>query len=462
MATTSLWGVKGSLGKVVIYVENPDKTENPEFYNSNDLPGEDKQSLSDVIEYAISDQKTKRENSIASETEPIESYVTGVMCSKETARSEMMAVKEQFNKKYGIVAFHGYQSFAEGEVSPTLAHEIGVKLARNLWGDRFQVIVATHLDKANHIHNHFVLNSVSKVDGKKFNMCKKTYREMRDASDTLCREYGLSVIENPEYGKTMHHAEWKAASEGKPTWRSLIKADVDEAIKLSLSDKQFYYNLRKKGYLIKVGKDISVKPEGRERFFRLERNLGDEYSKTAIFDRILSQMTARANSKPKLIPVIGLKRKKLKKIGGLYGLYLHYQFKLGVIPKKKKTSHAQIHFLLKEDLIKLDQITKETRFIASKSIETTAQLSAYKSNLILQKKVLLSEKRNLSKECNSSNDNQKVKSELAIINNELKKVRKEIKLCDSINQRSISMRSKLSTVNESEKGKEVKNIVQQR
>ena len=85
-----------------------------------------------------------------------------------TARSEMMAVKKRYGKDEGIMAFHGYQSFAPGECTPAMAHEIGVRLARELWGERFQVLVATHLDKAHHLHNHFVVNSVSYADGKRY------------------------------------------------------------------------------------------------------------------------------------------------------------------------------------------------------------------------------------------------------------------------------------------------------
>ena len=160
MAVTSIWSVKGWLGKVVIYVENPDKTTAPEIAK---LPGYEKeetvqseekmQSLSDVIAYAVNAEKTRRkgkkgEEGIVSETEQImQQYVSGINCTPATARNEMMAVKKRYGKDEGIVAFHGYQSFAPGECTPALAHEIGVRLAQELWGGRFQVLVATHLDK---------------------------------------------------------------------------------------------------------------------------------------------------------------------------------------------------------------------------------------------------------------------------------------------------------------------------
>ena len=168
MATTSIWRVNGWLGKVLIYVENPDKTENPAVFEKQGMDGQEAQGLSDVIEYAVRQEKTGR---IAPDEEgaPVmQRFVSGVNCSPSTARDEMIAVKKRFGKEEGTVAYHGYQSFAPGEATPELAHEIGLALAKKLWGEKYQVLVATHLDKENHLHNHFVLNTVSFVDGIKY------------------------------------------------------------------------------------------------------------------------------------------------------------------------------------------------------------------------------------------------------------------------------------------------------
>ena len=105
-----------------------------------------------------------------------------------------MAVKKRFGKDNGVMAYHGYQSFAPGEATPEAAHEIGVRLAERLWGDRYQVLVATHLDKESHLHNHFVVNSVSFLDGLRYYRSEKDYYAMRRESDRLCLEYGLSVL----------------------------------------------------------------------------------------------------------------------------------------------------------------------------------------------------------------------------------------------------------------------------
>ena len=221
MATTSIWRVNGWLGKVLIYIENPDKTENPAAYEKQGMDGKEAQGLSDVIEYAIQQKKTGK-IAVDDEDVPVmQRFVSGVNCSPTTARDEMIAVKKRFGKEEGTVAYHGYQSFAPGEATPEMAHEIGLKLAKALWGEKYQVLVATHLDKAHHLHNHFVVNTVSFLDGIKYHRTEKDYFDMQRESDRLCREYGLSVIENPQRGKSKHYGEWRAEQEGRPTYLSL-------------------------------------------------------------------------------------------------------------------------------------------------------------------------------------------------------------------------------------------------
>ena len=228
MAATSIWSVKGWLGKVVIYVQNPDKTKNPEIAKLPELSGMEEretQGLSDVIAYAVNAEKTRQrgkpeaaEDVIDDENEKVmEQYVSGVNCAPTTARSEMMAVKKRYGKDEGIMAFHGYQSFAPGECTPAMAHEIGVKLAEELWGSRFQVVVATHLDKAHHLHNHFVVNSVSFADGLRYHRSKQDYRDMRNASDRLCREYGLSERTQSRKQNIMGSGG-RSRRAGRPIW----------------------------------------------------------------------------------------------------------------------------------------------------------------------------------------------------------------------------------------------------
>lgn len=238
MATTSIWAVKGWLGKVVLYIENPEKTENPQFYRQKNMTDVQVQNLSDVIDYAARPEKTTA--ALDSESVPIlRQLVSGINCLPTTARDEMLAVKKRFGKEDGVVAYHGYQSFAPGEATPEMAHEIGVKLARKLWGEKYQVLVATHLDKENHLHNHFVVNTVSFIDGIRYHRTGKDYYEMRTVSDALCREYGLSVVEKPQPGKAKHYGEWRAEQEQRPTWRGLIRSEIDELIREASAKSSF-------------------------------------------------------------------------------------------------------------------------------------------------------------------------------------------------------------------------------
>ena len=178
MATTKIWAVKDSLSRVVNYAANPEKT------NFSDLK--------QVLLYAENNEKTVDEKEKTM-------YVTGVNCNRETAFEEMKMTQEKFGKCTGNIAYHAYQSFKTGEVSPELAHEIGVKLARKMWAEH-QVLVATHFNTGTY-HNHFVVCSVNMFTGKKFNCNKGAYYRFRGLSDELCNENNLTVIKNPK-GRT--------------------------------------------------------------------------------------------------------------------------------------------------------------------------------------------------------------------------------------------------------------------
>lgn len=137
MAVTKIWKINGWIGDCLLYIENPNKTQNPLVIGDPKLKEEEYQSLIDVIEYAEDGNKTVRDT---------ERFVSGVNCDAETARQEMILAKNAFDKNDGICAYHAIQSFAPGEVTPETAHEIGIRLAKEMWGERYQVLVATHLD----------------------------------------------------------------------------------------------------------------------------------------------------------------------------------------------------------------------------------------------------------------------------------------------------------------------------
>lgn len=455
MATTSIWRVKGWLGKVVVYVENPDKTTNPKFFTDKDMAEQDGQQLSDVILYAVNSEKTQETGS--EDGTPLHRFVSGINCSPDTARDEMLAVKKRFGKESGTVAYHGYQSFAPGEATPELAHEIGVKLAERLWGDRYQVIVATHLDKENHLHNHFVLNTVSFADGIKYHRTRKDYHEMQTVSDALCREYGLSVIEHPQQGWGKQYGEWRAEQEQRPTWRGLIRTDMDEAIRQAMTERQFFDALRKEGYAMKVGKDISVRPPGKERFVRLMRNFGEDYSLDNIRRRIVSQSRPE-RKKPEQKPEILRARligslKAARKLTGFRALYVHYCYLLGIFPKNRpQQSRKRLHFLLREDLLKLDAITAETRLLVRNRIDTAEQLFSYRDEAQDKIAALTAERKQLYKLQRTAavkadpEKSAEIKDRISALSKELATLRKEVSLCDDIAERSGVIKEKIKAI----------------
>ena len=438
-------------------MENPDKTTNPEFYENEDMTERDCQGLDDVIFYAVNSRKTELHKE---DSDVLERFVSGVNCHPATARAEMLSVKKRFGKEDGTIAYHGYQSFAPGEATPEIAHKIGVELAQRLWGDRYQVVVATHLDKANHLHSHFVLNTVSFVDGIKYHRTAKDYHEMQAISDALCREYGLSVIENPQSGKGKHYGEWRAEQEQRPTWRGIVRSDVDEVIRQSMTERQFFENLHRKGYEVKVGKDISVRPPGKERFVRLARNFGEGYTLDGIRRRILEQTRAarplpEPAPKPQHYRVSGNWQSR-KKVTGFRALYFHYCYLLGVFPKGKQQNKRRLHFLLREDLIKLDAITQEARLLAEHRIDTAEQLSSYQSELesriadvTFQRKQLYQKQRTVAVKSDEV-ASAEVNSAIAALSKELSQLRREVKLCSDIAVRSGILPERIQKVREDE------------
>ena len=443
MAVTSIWRVNGWLGKVVIYVENPDKTTNPGFFRNEVQSPEGGQGLDDVIAYAVNSRKTEQHREDA---DILERFVSGVNCHPATARAEMLAVKKNFGKEDGTIAYHGYQSFAPGEATPEIAHKIGVELAQRLWGNRYQVVVATHLDKANHLHNHFVLNTVSFVDGKKYFRSAKDYHELQATSDALCREYSLSVIENPQPGKGKHYGEWRAEQEQRPTWRGLVRSDIDDAIRQAMTERQFFDTLHRKGYEIKVGKDISVRPPGKERFVRLARNFGEDYTLEGVRRRILEQ-TRAARPLPEPAPKPKHYRRSgnwqsCTKVTGFRALYFHDCYLLGVFPREKQQNQKRLHFLLREDLIKLDAVIQEARLLAVNRIDTAQQLSSYQSGLESRMESVTSQRKQLYRKLRTvavkSDEAASVEISIAItaLSKELCQLRQEVKLCRNIAMRS--------------------------
>lgn len=446
MAVTSIWRVNGWLGKVVLYAENPDKTNNPAFYKMKGANEHELQSLADVIEYASQPQKTNLPGSESSA--PVRQFVSGLHCSPATARTEMLAVKKRFGKEDGTAAYHGYQSFAPGEATPELAHEIGIRLAQALWGGRYQVLVATHLDKANHLHNHFVVNTVSFLDGIKYHRTEKDYHDMQQESDRLCREYGLSVIEDPRRGQSRQYGEWRAEQENRPTWRGLIKADIDAAIHSSMTERQFFGALKQMGYEIKIGKDISVRPPGKERFLRLGRNFGAGYTPEGIRKQLLAQSRPQPPYRPCVQRVrMRGSRTPPKKATGFRALYLHYCYLLGVFPRQRRTPSRQLPLQYREDLLRAKELSEEAQLLSRYSIDTSAQLDAHRAAAEAACITLSEQRRQLYRSLRTKSvlqDEERqaaVREEIAGLTVQIRKLRREVQLCEDISVRTQRMQA---------------------
>ena len=264
MAYTSLIPVR-RLDRAVEYIRDKSKTVR------------EPKSLQEAVDYALNRDKTE---SVC--------FETGLSCLCVTAFADMKANNQRWHKTGGVQGYHLVQSFAEGEVTPELAHQIGVELADQLLGGRYQAVVTTHLNTG-HIHNHIVWCAVALDNGRKYHSNAKSYYiEVRARSDALCRQYGLTVIETEKSRQSSQpYAEWQAGRTGQPTWRSLIRKDVDDAIARSLTWRQFVQAMERKGYRMAFDRKYPIlQPPEKTRPVRF-KTLGKRYTPEAIRNRIL-------------------------------------------------------------------------------------------------------------------------------------------------------------------------------
>lgn len=436
MAITKIWSVKGRLDAALRYVMNPEKASNIGWYKHL-------HDFEKTMEYITDEEKTDERY-----------FVSGVNCMEETAYREMIQTKARYGKMDKVQCFHAIQSFAPGEATPETAHEIGVKFAQQMWGDRFEVIVSTHVN-TRCLHNHFVINSVSYKDGKKYYDRKPDKDRMRELSDALCREYSLSVVDTPDTRRSKHYAEWKAEQEQQPTWRSVIKEDVDAAIRESLTFVQFIQAMERRGYDVKIGvKYMAVRPSGKERFSRLY-NLGAGYSEEEIKRRILDQQTARHPVQKQSIPRSGRMRGDVKtapKMTGFRALYFHYLYKLGKLPRTNAPDR-RVPFLLREDIRKMDELSTQAILLAVNKIDTLGQLCRHRNEFSTLANTLARQRKdlyNLIRRCGNETEKEAYKQQIVALTPKIKQARKEVKRCNDIIARSATMKETLNAIRENE------------
>lgn len=382
-------------------------------------------SLREVVDYALNWDKTEQDL-----------FESAIGCTLETAFSDMRRVKKMWHKEGGVQGFHLVQSFAPGEGTPEQAHQIGMEFADRLLGGNFQAVIATHLNTG-HLHNHIVWNSVSMVDGKKYRSNAKSYiTQVRRISDELCRKYHLSVIDTQNSEKAARpYVQWLAEQNGKPTWKTPIRQDVDAAVLVSFTWNQFVREMEQKGYALRPqGKYFTLKPPGRERPVRF-MTLGESCTPEAIRRRILEP-------KPFLPAGKNIRRGKLRKgkrplrrLTGLRALYFSYLYKMGALPKKP----ARSGFAVREDIRRLDKRIEQMKFLSEHRIDSREQLAALEKETEIEISELLRKRRMLYRENVGPPD-------IAVLNERLRVLRNTAKLCREIAEQSAEMEKRMQAL----------------
>lgn len=511
MAVTKMWSVKGGgLEGSLEYITQESKTtwdtlcwldkNTGALYSNRDLAAmrdvagfvgqkAEKSELERVLGYALQEAKTG------------DAYISAINCAVVSARAEMDMVKQQYGKTGSIQCIHAVQSFRPGEITAEDAHRVGVELARRLWGDRFQIVVSTHLDRS-HIHNHFVINSVSFADGKRFYRNNASYDLMRVTSDALCREHGLSVIEHPVRGRQPNPDAYVRAGVERPEPAyERIKRDVDDAIRASRSMGEFYSFLRSRGYTFRQGnlKYLSLRPPWAGSSCRIDKwvmkKYGLDYSVEGIrqliaansagelpdaffapedtpqpesgnvsvwtgtppwtstnvpsdrdtIPRPLDSVPGERNygqggtPQKKEIPRSVFKARtkgiftSLKKTR-LGRRYLYYCYLFGVFPQKGQRPQVN-----RNELRQMRNMADQTRLLLKNHIDTLEQLSAYRAgkqarvqSLCARRKPLYGRIRRLE-----GGEAAAVRKQLDDLTAQIKELRREVRLCDSIRNRSV-------------------------
>lgn len=335
-----------------------------------------KKNLQAVVNYAKNGEKT--EHGI---------LVSGINCLPQSAYEQMALTKKFYHKENKTLGFHIIQSFKGQEVSPQKANQIGKELAEELWGDKYQILVCTHVNKEN-VHNHLVLNSVSFIDGKKYHNSNTDIAFMKDMSDRLCIKYGISIVDTNRAETEKNYRQKRMDNFNRNDEKmKKITNDIDDAIKCSKRYSDFKLNLIAKGYenIKDSGKYFSFKSPYYSRNIRLDRIYGDEYSVEKIKHKIYYITKEK-------IPVANFKKKYYKKrftgkklnrlllnTSSFYRLYVHYLYAFKILPSKVDKQELTPEYYKQKR--KNAMIFEELNFLARNKFETVTDVKNYKSNI---------------------------------------------------------------------------------
>ena len=333
MAVTKIKAIRGTLSKAIAYILNPEKT----------------------------DEKL---------------LVSSYGCASETAAREFEWTRKKAEQKgmnpVRIIARHVIQSFEIGEVTPELAHEIGKQFADEILGGKYEYVLTTHIDK-DHVHNHLIFNAVDFVDYHAYKSYKRIYYDMREVSDRLCKENGLSVIP-PSQNKGMGYKEYTEAKRGT-SWKQKLKQTIDRLVITAKDYDDFLRLMQEAGYEIKTGKYISFRAEGQERFTR-SKTIGENYTEERIKERIAGRTPRRSQrqTKPKDISLIGDIQERIRLIDSKG--YEH-KAKLTILKEAART----LNYLTENNLLQYADLEKKVEDVHSSYDRTGKELKDVEARL---------------------------------------------------------------------------------
>ena len=333
MAVTKIKAIRGTLSKAIAYILNPEKT----------------------------DEKL---------------LVSSYGCASETAAREFEWTRKIAEQKgmnpVRIIARHVIQSFEIGEVTPELAHEIGKQFADEILGGKYEYVLTTHIDK-DHVHNHLIFNAVDFVDYHAYKSYKRIYYDMREVSDRLCKENGLSVIP-PSQNKGMGYKEYTEAKRGT-SWKQKLKQTIDRLVITAKDYDDFLRLMQEAGYEIKTGKYISFRAEGQERFTR-SKTIGENYTEERIKERIAGRTPRRSRKQttPKGISLIGDIQERIRLIDSKG--YEH-KAKLTILKEAART----LNYLTENNLLQYADLEKKVEDVHSSYDRTGKELKGVEARL---------------------------------------------------------------------------------
>ena len=333
MAVTKIKAIRGTLSKAIAYILNPEKT----------------------------DEKL---------------LVSSYGCASETAAREFEWTRKIAEQKgmnpVRIIARHVIQSFEIGEVTPELAHEIGKQFADEILGGKYEYVLTTHIDK-DHVHNHLIFNAVDFVDYHAYKSYKRIYYDMREVSDRLCKENGLSVIP-PSQNKGMGYKEYTEAKRGT-SWKQKLKQTIDRLVITAKDYDDFLRLMQEAGYEIKPGKYISFRAEGQERFTR-SKTIGENYTEERIKERIAGRTPRKSQRQttPKGISLIGDIQERIRLIDSKG--YEH-KAKLTILKEAART----LNYLTENNLLQYADLEKKVEDVHSSYDRTGKELKGVEARL---------------------------------------------------------------------------------